>query len=151
MTAPGYLHSHPRKGFLQFEVPFQRMLFHTNYIQISCRRREMRLVSIRGMVFVLCCGLYPCNLSPTCGKQRLLSTKLPHVTATLNCLAQPLLMSLFPLGLGTDVAIFQGHHWTEAWCSVGAVGVSQFCEVSVVLASPPAELCWSLEELGAFP
>lgn len=65
--------------------------------------------------------------------------------------ASALLVSLFPLGLGTDVSISQGHHWTEAWHSVGAAGVSQFCEVSVMLASPPAELCWSLEELGAFP
>lgn len=105
------------------------------------------------MAFVLCRGLYPCNLSLSVWEAKTALYKAATCDChTLNCSTQLLLCSC-PCFLWVWELIFQsfrGHHCTEAWQSVGAAGVSQFCEVSGLLASPPAELCWSLEELGAF-
>lgn len=102
------------------------------------------------MAFVLGYGMYSWNPNPNRWEAK---TTL-KVASIYDCHAQ--LLGTAPTDhccLCFSELMFQsfwGHHWTEAWQSVGAARASQFCEVSVVLASAAEELCWSLEELGTF-
>lgn len=57
---------------------------------------------------MLCCGLYPCNLSPNVWEAKTALNKAAKRDCHTELLgtASALLVSLFPLGLGTDVPVF---------------------------------------------